>query len=387
MSPPASAARTDSGHHGDQVNRRNGGRTVGSRTSAAITCRTASTPAGPTAGLLEGRCQVSVVRKPVDDPALRSVHIGDERVTRSQDGVSLVLGHTRQPDQGIAVFHAALIALDRSAAEAALVGRLPGLRALGVRRLVLAHVLQVGDARIPPGDPDELVPWLEGHAAPLREAGFEVSVSVSRGGLPAEDLLAMARRSSCDLVVVGSRSHSRVREVFLGSVARDLIRATDRAVLLLHLESDEVAPDQPGGAAPDQFLDRVLLATDLSHQSHAAEEAAISLAPSSPCVDVLSVRPDGGDDPSVEEHHGRVQALAARIGTTGTESHPRVANGDATTTIAEVAAEGYTLVIVGKHGRHWIADKIVGSTSIEVSRTSRRPVLVVPLPGKRDHPT
>jgi DNA-binding transcriptional LysR family regulator len=33
----------------------------------------------PTAGLLEGRCEVAVVRRPVDDPRIERAHVGDER--------------------------------------------------------------------------------------------------------------------------------------------------------------------------------------------------------------------------------------------------------------------------------------------------------------------
>jgi nucleotide-binding universal stress UspA family protein len=41
--------------------------------------------------------------------------------------------------------------------------------------------------------------------------------------------------------------------------------------------------------------------------------------------------------------------------------------------------EGYSLIIVGKHGHNWIKDKIIGSTAAKICEIARRPVLMVPL--------
>jgi len=46
--------------------------------------------------------------------------------------------------------------------------------------------------------------------------------------------------------------------------------------------------------------------------------------------------------------------------------------------IARIGQEGYSLIVVGKHGRNWAADKIIGSTAAKVCEIARRPVLMVP---------
>lgn len=54
-------------------------------------------------------------------------------------------------------------------------------------------------------------------------------------------------------------------------------------------------------------------------------------------------------------------------------------HGDPAGVIARVAEEGYTLVIVGKHGRNWIEGMVIGSTAAKVCEIAKRPVLMVPL--------
>jgi nucleotide-binding universal stress UspA family protein len=48
--------------------------------------------------------------------------------------------------------------------------------------------------------------------------------------------------------------------------------------------------------------------------------------------------------------------------------------------ISRVGEEtGATLIILGKHGRGWLAESVIGSTAESVCRQARRPVLMVPL--------
>ncbi|TVR33760.1 MAG: universal stress protein [Nitriliruptor sp.] len=276
------------------------------------------------------------------------------------------------------MFRTALVALDRSASEAALLARIPDLRSWGVERIVLAHVQRVGGGRLSAERQEDVVTWLEEHAAGLRLTGFAVEVVVTRSGVPAEDLLAVAARDSCDLVVIGSRSHNQAYEFFLGSVATDVLRRTDRPVLLLHLDASDAAPDRTAVSDGSTTLERVLLATDLSHHAHRAEEVALTFAPTAETIDVLTVVSGGDPDLSRENVEGRLQAFMARLRAAGGDGRARVVTGEVADSISEVADEGYTLIIVGKHGRHWLIDKVLGTTAAAVSRAAKRPVLVVP---------
>jgi nucleotide-binding universal stress UspA family protein len=63
-----------------------------------------------------------------------------------------------------------------------------------------------------------------------------VTTSVTASGVPADELLAVAQAEGADLVVVGSRSHNFLYEIFLGSVAKQVIRKSQLPVLIERLE-------------------------------------------------------------------------------------------------------------------------------------------------------
>lgn len=114
------------------------------------------------------------------------------------------------------------------------------------------------------GHEDEFRAWLEKDAAPIREAGLTVTTSVTASGVPADELLAVARAEGADLVVVGSRSHNFLYEIFLGSVAKEVIRKSQLPVLIERLEPTKAGQSETCAAVCGRALDRILLATDLS---------------------------------------------------------------------------------------------------------------------------
>ena len=102
------------------------------------------------------------------------------------------------------MFEKALVAVDLSPAQDALVAALPALQGWGVTSVVLAHVIPLGYvAGAGFARPEEFRAWLEERAAPLRGEGLQVTTSVSTSGLVADELLSLAAREGANLVVVG----------------------------------------------------------------------------------------------------------------------------------------------------------------------------------------
>ena len=87
-------------------------------------------------------------------------------------------------------------------------------------------------------------------AARLRHRGIttEARVQVERGA--AEQILRFARRSGCDLIVVGTRATGLERAVF-GSVADKVVRGATQMVLVvpLRIESTHAVAKDAGSAA------------------------------------------------------------------------------------------------------------------------------------------
>lgn len=281
------------------------------------------------------------------------------------------------------MFRTALVAVDLSPAEKPLLGCLPDLRGWGVGSVVLAHVIQVGYIEGAGfGHEDEYRAWLEKRAAPLRQAGFDVAVSVSVSGVSADALLGVAKQHKADLVVVGSRSHNVLYDLFVGGVAKDIIRKSEIPVLIEALEPMEAGDAETCRAVSDRSLDRILLATDWSDQSRSAEDAALYLASRAKEIDCLTVLPKEVADGAEAERttvESKLRALAQRIEANGGRAGTRIERGDPTEVIAQVGQDGYSMIIVGKHGQNWIEGKVIGSTSAKVCEIARRPVMMVPL--------
>lgn len=282
------------------------------------------------------------------------------------------------------MFRTALISLDYSAAQGPLLDCLAGLREMGITRVVLTHVVKVGYGQGATfGNKDALDDWLCGRAEPLRKAGLEVDVDIRSAGDVAKDILSAAIEHSVDLIVIGSRGQNMVRGLFLGSVAREVIRLSTLPVRLEWIE----ATGKDGESACERTchggLRRLLLATDFSPHAYAAETAAVRLAPHAGIVDLVHVI---SADEAARYARWPVMARAAlnnianEVTATGGKAEVTLATGKPSEEIARAAAErDVDLIVVGKHGQGWVDSIIIGSTAANLCEIARRPVLMVPL--------
>jgi nucleotide-binding universal stress UspA family protein len=282
------------------------------------------------------------------------------------------------------MFRTVLISLDYSAAQGPLLDCLTDLRDMGVTHVILTHVVKTGYGQgASYGNKDALEDWLRDRAAPLREAGLEVEIDIRAAGEVASDILQAAREHGADLIVIGSRGQNMIRGLFLGSVAREVIRLSQLPVRLEWIE----ATGKNGDAACERTchagLRRLLLATDFSPQAHAAEIAAAKLAPHAGVVDLVHVV---SPDETARYPRWSVMARAAldniahEITAAGGKAEVHLAAGKPAQEIARAAAErDADLIVVGKHGQGWVESMAIGSTAANLCEIARRPVLVVPL--------
>lgn len=287
------------------------------------------------------------------------------------------------------MFTSALVALDLSPAEQPILDCLPDLLKWGINKVTLSHVIPVGYNQFAGyGHEDDYRAWLEQCAAPLRDAGLEVEIVIRSAGAVADELLAVAAEIDADLVVIGSRGQSRVRSLFLGSVARDVIRKTTRPVLMEWVEPSADKTRERCEAACKHALDHVLLATDLSKHAARAQSAFIELATRAGQVDLLTVL-----TPDVLDRTPALPIMVAaalddirkRLPPQATQGNALIEEGKPCDTIARVAEDrDCTLIIVGKHGQGWLESKVIGSTAARLCETARRPVLMVPIQEQED---
>jgi nucleotide-binding universal stress UspA family protein len=87
--------------------------------------------------------------------------------------------------------------------------------------------------------------YLEGIAAPLREAGTPVRTLLDERP-PADAILHVAEREEVDLIVMSTHGRGGLSRMLMGSVADSVFRATSRTVMLVKPERPAVAtqPDE-----------------------------------------------------------------------------------------------------------------------------------------------
>jgi|TARA_R110000751_G_scaffold307749_1_gene430946 nucleotide-binding universal stress UspA family protein len=282
------------------------------------------------------------------------------------------------------MFRTALISVDYSAAKGPMLDCLSDLRDMGVNRVVLTHVTKVGYAQgAGYGHEDALNAWLSARAKPLQDAGLEVEIDIRAAGEVARDILAAATEHGADLIVIGSRGQNMVRGLFLGSVAREVIRLSTLPVRLEWIEATGKDGDAACERACHAGLRRVLLATDFSAQANAAEETAVQLAPHAGIIDLLHViSPDevGRYARWPVMARAALDNIAQEIAAAGGKSEVHLATGKPSEEITRAAAEhDVDLIVVGKHGQGWLESMAIGSTAANLCEIARRPVLMVPL--------
>jgi len=283
-------------------------------------------------------------------------------------------GPTPPAEEADRPFRRVLVAVELSPAAESFVRDLRWLQTLGTTDLVLVHVLQAGEL-----DPEVCHARLRALGSYLRGDGFEVQQKVGSGH-PSKEIARIAADTGASVIVVGSKSR---REGHTGHVALEVIRRSEMPVLLVRTREppadapgmDPLALDAPAHPVPE----RVLFATDFSEAAQRAfswTEKLVTLGIRR--FDLLHGRPPAGK--KTVEGERELGRLAERLSQAGAEEvNPRVSPVEASGAIMAAAANGpLPLVVMGTHGRGFVARALMGSVAREVARKVEAPLLLVP---------
>lgn len=263
----------------------------------------------------------------------------------------------------------------------------------------LAHVHESllpgpsGPATYPPWavlDPamqDRLRTALEVLAAPATAAGVAVRFGVYEGRVVA-GIVERARTWPADLVVMGTHGRGGFERWVLGSVAEKVLRRAPCPVLT-------VPPPVDGREAATAPFRRVLCPVDFSAPSLAAVRHAVFLA-GPPLAELTLVhvlewtvdetpaaRLAGFDVPEFRRHlemdaRERLHGVAAAAPREGLRVREEIRGGRPWREVLRLADEiAADLVVMGVRGRGAIDLALFGSTTQQVARGARCPVLVV----------
>lgn len=256
----------------------------------------------------------------------------------------------------------------------------------GLRDVVLLHVIDPGDFRENIWDSggriDEASSKLHQQKSFLDGSSFEIKTRVA----VAEESISRAIQRVADetkssVVVMGTRGRGVLKGIFLGSVAKDVLRNGHTNLLLMRYSALEGRSGPALGIKCSQIFAKVLCPTDLSKTA----EEAIAFAGCIPEVDGIILQHVIFSGDTWEEVESQIEAAASKLDVIrnelkneGMKVDVRVSMGNpAEEIIALAKKEDASLIAMSSHGKDWLKQLVIGSTAYEVARMGDRPVLII----------
>ncbi len=258
-----------------------------------------------------------------------------------------------------------------------------GLAALGVRRAVVAHVVEASGLEGPviATKVDAARDAMREVIIPLKDAGLDVEVRIL-AGQPYSELLALAAEANVDAIVCGSSGKSVRDQLFVGSVSERVAKEAACPTLMIRYDLLRMAAD-PADLAR-KFASRLLVPTDFSGAATRALQTSVLLpAKAIAWIRILHVLPAPPTDErgrrtemGAEFHLRNLADLAKEKGITAS---PTLRYGTPEREIlGEVHDSGITGIVMGTRGRNALAEALVGSASMTLVRQASVPVMIVP---------
>ena len=190
-------------------------------------------------------------------------------------------------------------------------------------------------------------------------------------GAAPETILSTSRVLDADLIVMGTRGHSGLKRLLLGSVAESVIKNSNCPVLTVRCD----VPEESEGV-----FRRIICPVDYSRTSAAAFERALALASTFEAeLTVLYVMEhvdEGVSDPETE-----IERLRAWIGDVPLPLRAKllVHRGNAAEQAIFYAKHNDAdLLVIGARPRNVANETVLGSTTQMLTRHAPCPVLTVP---------
>ncbi len=241
--------------------------------------------------------------------------------------------------------------------------------------------------------------WHDQHEKRIGEAVGQFAVQVScslKSGTPAEQILRVLRsRSAPELVVVGTQGRKGLKRLLIGSVAEEVIRHSRRPVMVIGPAARELNRDVFGHKHW-----KILVPTDLGKNSRAAEQYALSLAKRIGAritlyhclwdtINAIIVNAAYSgmaaynlDAVIADSHDNAVESMKRKAGLfqkhgVSCDFKVEEISRPSLCAVHEEAERGYSIVIMGTHGRNAVLNAFFGSTARETILNSPIPVIVV----------
>ena len=273
-----------------------------------------------------------------------------------------------------------LVGTDFSEPAATALGWASALARAHRAQLLLVHAYARQDHGL---SPEETRAAMAGLAAVETEHGLQVHVEM-RDGPAAQVVASVAKDSSADLLVIGSRGRNPISRLFLGSVADATLRQVTLPTLVVH----------PADARREPRASNLLVGCDFSPEADRAGAFAVRVASAAqdPVVALLHASPlptpfVGVEVPAVPivepaETEAPVRdALSVRVRSLsgqGVRIEGLACPGSPAEAVRDIAQDrDADMIVVGTTAPAGAAKLLLGSVAADLVHQADRPVLVV----------
>lgn len=266
-----------------------------------------------------------------------------------------------------------------------------GLPGMGIRRAVLAHIVDASGLEGPviSAKVDHVRGRLNKQAEQLKAAGLEVEVRITTGEA-AREIVLLAHDVGARVIVMGSHGKRILDEILVGSISDRVL--TESPIPVLIVRYDLVRNSEDAKAILPEFPRKMLVPTDFSEHADRAFARAVDIAERVPICGIDRNEPCGilllhvidrsvGEGRIFEAEAEADEELAARVAQGAERGVPvtgLTAVGDVQRVIIDqIHDRRCSGVVLGTRGHNLLAEAFVGSTFRTVRRASC-PVLAVP---------
>jgi nucleotide-binding universal stress UspA family protein len=239
---------------------------------------------------------------------------------------------------------------------------------------VWGHLPDLDPAALEPVPPRNVLEEVDRALRPARKAGVTTRAHVTQAGDVARALVEFAGAEAVDLIVMGTHGRGGLTRLALGSTAESVVRKSPCPVLTLHRDH---RPDLPPGPP----FRRILCPLDFSPPSRRALDHALALAQEAGGeLTVLHVSPTVADERGFlnSEAWGRLASAVPSEAADWCELRHLLSSGNVGDEILRVAAQAQVdLIVMGVHGRNALDVLLFGSTTQEIVRRARCPVMTL----------
>ncbi len=257
----------------------------------------------------------------------------------------------------------------------------------GIKEVVLLHVVDasrpskhgwmygqhVEDAKI----------RLEEQKEHLERLGLKakVQVDVMTGGDISHSILGTADKENVSLIAMNARGRSLIKGLLLGSTALGVMRHSKTHVLLMRHKLAEGLEGEKFEKFCSHIFSKVLCPTDFSERTDETISFVKGLEEIKDMVLVHVVNRGETEkeiETNVEEAKKKLEDKKEGLVTAGFDVKYHVRVGNPAEEICSVAdGEDVSLIAMGRRGKGWFRELLVGSTTSDVVKSAKMPVLVV----------